>query len=110
MNSLQQLFQLGQQMQARLSEIQTELASKTVSATSGGGLVNIVADGRGRIREVKIDPSAFDEGDVEMLEDLILAAVTDAQARARKLYEEEMKRAAGGLSPFNLTGLLGGGL
>lgn len=110
MNSLQQLFQLGQQMQARLSEIQTELASKTVSASSGGGLVKVVADGRGRVREVKIDPSALEEADVEMLEDLVLAAVTDAQARARKLYEEEMNRAAGGLAPFNLTGLLGGGL
>ena len=109
MNNLQQLFQLGQQMQARLSEIQTELASKTVSASSGGGLVSVVADGRGQIREIKIDPSLIREtDDLEMLEDLIVAAVSDAQARARKLYEEEMNRVAGGLAPFNLSSILGG--
>lgn len=108
MNSFQQLFQLGQQMQARLSEIQTELASKTVSASSGGGLVRVEADGRGQIREIKIDPSVLSETDVEMLEDLVLAAVTEAQTRAKKLYEEEMKRVAGGLSPFNLSNILGG--
>lgn len=108
MNSFQQLFQLGQQMQARLSEIQTELAAKTVSASSGGGLVKVMADGRGQIREIKIDPSVVGDADIEMLEDLVLAAVSEAQTRARKLYEEEVNRMAGGLAPFNLTNILGG--
>ncbi len=108
MNNLHQLFQLVQQGQARLSEIQTQLASKTVTATSGGGLVKVVADGQGRIREVKIDPSVVNPEDVEMLEDLVQAAVSDAQARARELYEEEIGRMAGGLNPFNLGSLFGG--
>ena len=108
MNNLHQLFQLVQQGQARLSEIQTQLASKTVTATSGGGLVKVVADGQGRIREIKIDASVVDPEDVEMLEDLVQAAVSDAQARARELYEEEIGRMAGGLNPFNLGSLFGG--
>lgn len=108
MNNLHQLFQLVQQGQARLTEIQTQLASKTVTATSGGGLVKVVADGQGQIREIKIDPSVVDPADVEMLEDLVQAAVSEAQARARKLYEEEVGRMAGGLTPFNLGSLFGG--
>jgi DNA-binding YbaB/EbfC family protein len=108
MNNLHQLFQLVQQGQARLSEIQTQLASKTVTATSGGGLVKVIADGQGRIRAVKIDPSVVNPEDVEMLEDLVQAAVSDAQARARELYEEEIGRMAGGLNPFNLGSLFGG--
>ncbi|UCF19832.1 MAG: YbaB/EbfC family nucleoid-associated protein [Gemmatimonadota bacterium] len=108
MNNLQQLFQLVQQGQARLTEIQTQLASKTVTASSGGGLVKVVADGQGRIREIKIDPSVVDPSDTEMLEDLLQAAVSEVQARARQLYEEEISRMAGGLAPFNLGGLFGG--
>jgi DNA-binding YbaB/EbfC family protein len=108
MNNLHQLFQLVQQGQAKLTEIQTQLASKTVTASSGGGLVTVVADGQGRIREVKIDPSVVNPTDVEMLEDLVQAAVSEAQARARQLYEEEVKSMAGGLAPFNLGSLFGG--
>ena len=108
MNNIQQLFQLVQQGQARLTEIQTQLASKTVTASSGGGLVKVVADGQGRIRQIKLDPSVVDPSDVEMLEDLVQAAVSEAQARARQMYEEEMSRMAGGLSPFNLGSLFGG--
>jgi DNA-binding YbaB/EbfC family protein len=102
------LFQLVQQGQARLTEIQTQLAAKTVTASSGGGLVTVVADGQGRIREVKIDPSVVNPADVEMLEELVRAAVSEAQARARRLYEEEISRMAGGLAPFNLGNLFGG--
>jgi DNA-binding YbaB/EbfC family protein len=108
MNNLHQLFQLVQQGQARLTEIQTQLASKTVTASSGGDLVKVVADGQGRIREIKIDPSLVDPADVEMLEDLVQSAVAEAQARARQLYEEEINRMTGGFSPFNLGSLFGG--
>ncbi len=108
MNNLHQLFQLVQQGQARLTEIQTQLASKTVTASSGGGLVTVVADGQGRIREVKIDPSVVNPADVEMLEELVRAAVSEAQVRARRLYEEEIGRMSGGLFPLNLSNLFGG--
>ena len=69
-------------------------------------MVTVTADGRGKIRSVKIDPSVVDPQDVEMLEDLVLAAVTEAQTRAAQLYEEEMRKLSGGFSlPFQLPGL-----
>lgn len=104
MSNFQQLFQLGQQVQARLTQLQTELGNRTVTCSSGGGMVTVTADGRGRIREVKIDRSVVDPDDTEMLEDLVLAAVNEAQQRAQQLYEEEMKKVAGGLPsiPFGL--------
>jgi nucleoid-associated protein EbfC len=104
MTNFQQLFQMGQQVQARLTQLQTELGNRTVSCSSGGGMVTVTVDGRGRIREMRIDPSVVDPQDVEMLEDLVLAAVNEAQQRAQQLYEEEMKKLAGGLPPlpFNL--------
>lgn len=106
MTNFQQLLQMGQKMQARMSELQNELDNQTVSATSGGGMVEVTADGGGNVREVKIDPTVVDADDVEMLEDLVLAAVSEAQQRARKVYEEEMKKATGGLDlPFQLPGM-----
>ena len=106
MTNFQQLLQMGQQMQARMSELQTELEKQTVTSSAGGGMVNVTADGQGRVRAIKIDPTVVDADDVEMLEDLVLAAVSEAQQRARKVYEEEMKKATGGLNlPFKLPGM-----
>lgn len=103
MTNFQQILQMGQQMQARLSELQSELGNKTVSSSSGGGMVTVTADGRGRIRSIQIDPTVVDPSDVEMLEDLVVAAVSEAQKRAAGLYEEEMQKLAGGLPmPFQL--------
>jgi DNA-binding YbaB/EbfC family protein len=105
-NNFQQLLQMGQQVQARLSQLQTELGQKTVSVSSGGGMVTAVADGRGKIRSIKIDPAVLAGGDVEMLEDLVLAAVGQAQDRAQQMYEEEMRKVSGGMNlPFNIPGL-----
>ncbi|MBI4513597.1 MAG: YbaB/EbfC family nucleoid-associated protein [Gemmatimonadetes bacterium] len=108
MNPLQQLFQMGQQMQARLSEIQTQLAQTTVTGSSGGGMVTAVVDGRLRLRQIHLEPSLMNAADIEMLEDLVLAAVADAQSKALKMYEEELRRVTGGLLPLNLSGLFGG--
>jgi nucleoid-associated protein EbfC len=102
--NIQQLLQMGQQVQARLSQLQTELGQKTVSCTSGGGMVTATADGRGRIRSLKIDPSVVEAGDLDMLEDLVLAAVSEAQSRAQQVYDEEMRKLSGGL-PFSFPGL-----
>lgn len=103
MTNFQQLFQLGQQVQARLSQLQTELGNRTVTTSSGGGMVTVTADGKGKVREIRIDASVVDPADVEMLEDLVLAAVIEAQQRAEQVYEEEMKKVAGGFPlPFNL--------
>ncbi|HEY8106051.1 MAG TPA: YbaB/EbfC family nucleoid-associated protein, partial [Gemmatimonadales bacterium] len=75
MADFQQLFQLSQQVQGRLQQLQSELAGRTIEATSGGGLVRVTADGRGTIRAVTIDPGAFEGRDAELLGDLVLAAV-----------------------------------
>lgn len=105
-NDFQQILQMGQQVQARISQLQTELGQKTVSCSSGGGMVTATADGRGKIRSIRIDPTVLEGSDVEMLEDLVLAAVTEAQNRAQALYEEEMKKLSGGFPlPFQLPGL-----
>lgn len=105
-NQIQQILQMGQQVQARLSQLQSELGQKTVTVTSGGGMVSATADGRGRLRAIKIDPAAVDAGDLEMLEDLVLAAVSEAQQRAQQLYEDEVRKLSGGMSlPFPVPGL-----
>lgn len=104
--NLQQIMQLGQQLQAKMAKLQESLDAMRASATSGGGMVTVTVDGKGQVKEVKIDPTCVDPRDVEMLEDLVLAAVSEAQSKAQKLYEEEMKKATGGL-PVNLPGLPG---
>lgn len=106
-NSIQQLFQLSQLVQSRMTDLQQRLEKETITARSGGGMVEVSADGRGNVRGIRLDPAAVDPGDVEMLEDLILAAVSEAQRRAREKMEEEMKQAAGGLPLPNLPGLSG---
>src|SRR3970282_2936777 len=97
MADLSSLLQLSQQMQGRLSEIQTRLAQQTVTVSAGGGIVQATADGRGQIRAIKIDPQAVSQGDVELLEDLVLAAVAGAQQRAAELYHGEGRKLTSGL-------------
>jgi DNA-binding YbaB/EbfC family protein len=103
MADLSSLLQLGQQMQGRLSEMQSQLAQQTLTVSAGGGMVQATADGRGMIRSIQIDPQVVASGDVELLEDLVLAAVTEAQKRAAELYQAEVKKLAPGLPfPFQL--------
>ncbi|MEX0912011.1 MAG: YbaB/EbfC family nucleoid-associated protein [Gemmatimonadota bacterium] len=105
-NNFQQILQMGQQVQARLSQLQADLGQRTVSCSSGGGMVSVTADGRGKIRSISIDKSVVDPEDVDMLEDLVLAAVNEAQTRANAVYEEEMRKISGGMSlPFEIPGL-----
>lgn len=105
-DNFQQILQLGQQVQARLSQLQTELGQRTVSCSSGGGMVTVTADGQGKIRSIKIDPTVLEGADAELIEDLVLAAVSEAQNRAQSVYEEEMKKMSGGLPlPFQMPGL-----
>jgi len=106
LSNLQQLIQLGQQMQSRMSELQESLDRQTVSASAGGGMVTVTVDGKAVVKSVRIDPSVVDARDVEMLEDLVLAALSEAQKKARAVYEEEMKKVTGGLPlPMKLPGL-----
>ena len=100
------LLKQAQDMQARMAKIQEELANKTVEGSAGGGMVQATVDGRGHIRGIKIDPQAVSQGDIEMLEDLVLAAVAEAQKRAAELYQAEVRKLASGLPfPFQLPTL-----
>ncbi|MBA3659754.1 MAG: YbaB/EbfC family nucleoid-associated protein [Gemmatimonadales bacterium] len=92
MTDLQQLFQLGQQMQGRLQQLQTELASRTIETNAGGGMVAVVVDGRGSLRRLTIDPAVFAEHDAEFLGDLVLSAIAEAQRRAAEMVQAEMRK------------------
>ena len=103
MADIMKILQQAQQMQGRLQQIQDELAQQTVSANAGGGMVTVEADGKGQVRSVKIDPSVVNPADVEMLEDLVLVAVTEAQKKAAALAQQEMGKLTGGMDlPFKL--------
>ena len=103
MPDFNKIFEQAQQMQARMQQVQSELEKQTVTAGAGGGMVTVEADGKGTITRIKIDPSVADPKDVEMLEDLILVAVNEAQKKAAELAKSEMSRLAGGLNlPFKL--------
>ncbi len=103
MNFTEMLKQV-QKLQEQAKKIQEQLASKTVTASSGGGMVTVTVTGRQEIKEIKIDPICVDSRDIPMLEDLILAAVNQAVQRSRELAAEEMKQLTGGLPlPFDLV-------
>ncbi len=103
MADIMKILQQAQQMQGRLQQIQDELAKKTVSAAAGGGMVTVTADGKGQVRSIKLDPSVVNPNDVEMLEDLVLVAVAEAQKKAAELAQGEMGKLTGGLDlPFKL--------
>ena len=103
MADFMKMLQQAQQMQGRLQEIQDELEKMTVTAASGGGMVTVTADGKGQIRRVQIDPTVVDPTDVEMLEDLVLVAITEVQKKAAAAAQEEMRKLTGGISlPFKL--------
>ena len=86
-----------QAMQAKFAEVQAELDRIEVEGASGGGMVRVVVSGKGVLKLVRIDPALMKEDEVEILEDLILAAFNDAKARNEKMLEEKMKALTGGL-------------
>ncbi len=104
MTNIQQLMKMGQQIQARIKELQDSLNTEELTASSGGGMVTARVNGKGDLRGISIDRDVIDPEDPEMLEDLVVAAVAEAQNRAREFSEERMRGAAGGL-PVQLPGL-----
>lgn len=94
---MQPNMKMIQQMQNRMMKIQQELEETVVQGTAGGGVITVEVSGQREMRSIKIDPSAVDPEDVEMLEDLVLAAVTDAMEKAAKLNEEKMSALTGGM-------------
>jgi DNA-binding YbaB/EbfC family protein len=103
MNKLMQ--QMGQ-MQEQMQKAQEELAKETVEATAGGGMITVIANGAGEIKQIKIDPKAIDPADPEMLEDMVVAAVNEAIRSAHSLMESKLGGLAGGaLGGLGLPGL-----
>jgi DNA-binding YbaB/EbfC family protein len=98
---------MAQQMQTLMAQAQQELKDTTLEATSGGGAVRVTITGAGEVRHVEIDPSAVDPAEVEMLQDLVLAAVNDAITRAKELERERMAGIAGGLGLPGMPGIPG---
>ena len=99
------LMKQAQQFQGRMAKLQEELGEKTIEASAGGGMVTVVANGRQEIVSIEIEPEVVDPDDVEMLKDLILAAVNDALARAKNMVNEEMGKLTQGLNLPNIPGL-----
>lgn len=104
MRNMNRMMKQVQKMQADMARVQEELGEKTVEATAGGGMVTVVANGHQDIVSISIEPDAVDPDDVEMLEDLVLAAVNEAVRAARDLAADEMGKVTGGL---NIPGLPG---
>jgi len=96
---------MAQEMQANMARVQQELRESTVEAAVGGGAVRVVMTGAQELREVVIDPAIVDPEDVELLQDLVFAAMTDALAQSKKLAEEKMAAVTGGMGLPGLPGL-----
>ena len=97
MKDMGKLLKQAQMMQERLTEMQARLAEKTVEATSGGGMVTAVMNGKHEVVSLKIDPEVVNPSDIEMLEDLIVAALNEARTRVDDMIRNEMSSLTGGL-------------
>ncbi len=91
------LMRQAQKMQAEMGKAQEAMREKTVEATAGGGMVTVTANGAGDIVSIKLEKDVVDPDDVEMLQDLITAAVNEAMRRVRTMQQEEMGKVTGGL-------------
>ena len=98
MKNLGQLMKQAQEMQGRMQAMQQKLAEIELEGTSGGGMVKVTVNGKGEMRRLKIDPALVDPQEVEVLEDLIVAAFNDAKAKAEAHLAAEMQKLTGGLS------------
>ncbi len=96
------LMKQAQKMQQQMMRMQEELASREVSAQAGGGMVEATVNGRGELLRLRLEPEVIDPDDAEMLQDLVVAAVGEAQRRAQEMMQEEMGKVTGGL---NLPGM-----
>jgi len=95
--NMQKLMKEAQSAQRKMQEAQERIAATTIEGTAGGGMVNVTATGEGTITKVKIEASAVNPDETELLEDLIMAAVNDVQKKSKELQESEMGSAMGGL-------------
>ena len=92
------IMKQAQKLQAQLGRIQEEMAGKTTEASSGGGMVTVLINGKQEVLSITIDPEVVNPQDVEMLQDLIVAAVNEGIRKSQEMVAEEMKKITGGLS------------
>lgn len=98
MNNMQQIFARAQKLQAKVTETQNKLANEEISGTSGSGMVSITMTVSGNVKSISINKDIINPDEKDILEDLILAAFNDAKQKADAKYEEEMKKATGGMN------------
>jgi DNA-binding YbaB/EbfC family protein len=97
------MLKQAQKLQSKIFKLQDELADRTVETTVGGGMVKAVANGKQELLSIKIEPEVVDPDDVQMLEDLVVAAVNDALKKAQEMVTEEMTKLTGG---FKIPGMM----
>ncbi|MDZ7700333.1 MAG: YbaB/EbfC family nucleoid-associated protein [Deltaproteobacteria bacterium] len=100
-----QIMKQAQQFQSKMAKLQEELNLKTVEASAGGGMVTVMANGAQEILSIRIDPEVVDPEDLEMLQDLIMAAVNDALSRAKEMVNQEMGQLTKGMNIPGMPGL-----
>jgi DNA-binding YbaB/EbfC family protein len=100
---LGQMMKQAQKMQAKIMKIQEEMGERSVEASAGGGMVTVTANGKQEILSIRIEPEVVDPEDVEMLQDLVAAAVNEALKKAQEMMAEEMAKVTGGMQ---LPGLM----
>lgn len=98
MKNLNQMMKQAQQLQQKMAEVQEKLNQAELTGSSGGGLVQVMMNGKGEVKSLKIDPSLIDPKEVEVLEDLIIAACNDAKSKIEQHMTEEMSKVTGGLN------------
>lgn len=103
--NMNKMMKQVQQMQAKMAKLQEELEQRTVEATSGGGVVRVVANGKNEIMEIEIKPEVLDPDDPEMVQDLVLAATNEALRKAQDMVSEEMAKITGGLKLPGMPGM-----
>lgn len=104
MGNMGKMMKQVQKMQADMAKMQDEVATKTVEATAGGGAVKVVATGKQQIVSIEIKPEVVDPEDVEMLQDLVLAATNEAIRKSQEMVAQEMNKITGGMN-LNIPGL-----
>jgi DNA-binding YbaB/EbfC family protein len=103
MKGMGNMMKQAQKLQAKMMKMQEELGARTVEAASGGGMVKVVANGKQQVVSIQIEKEVVDPDDVEMLQDLVLAAVNDALSRSQEMVSSEMSKLTGGMNIPGLT-------
>ena len=106
MPNMNQLMKQAQQFQNKMTKLQDELGEQTVDASSGGGMVTVVANGKQELISIVIEKEVVDPDDVEMLQDLIMAAVNDALSRAKEMMDEELGKLTKGMNIPGMPGIM----